>query len=232
MAVNRRTRDEILIRGLNKADCPTLDQHDRPHGVIVPNAHCLDWLQDALDYIYEVFPWGGLITSGALSLTTAGTVSVPSDFAIDVRDGLSLDSTQVRLARIDGQEAVSRRVLAETGDPCYYYVQGSTLYYFPVPTSTLAATLYYHQLPSELGANDVPHFPSALILTEYIRLRAFEYVRAMAPGTADTYLEAQAAKFKRAGLAGEPETTTLPFDGRYFRASAETDLSYTWMGNQ
>ena len=48
MAINRLTRDQILIRALDLADSAVLDTKDRPAGTIVAAALSIGWLQEAL----------------------------------------------------------------------------------------------------------------------------------------------------------------------------------------
>jgi hypothetical protein len=97
------------------------------------------------------------------------------------------------------------------------------------PDAPYQATLWYYQVPAALGPTTVPQFPSDWLLIEYVRLRGREWVNAVPPGTAMEYARKEIGRLRQAGLAGEPEDDTLPFDERRFLTgnAGPTD----WMGN-
>lgn len=222
-----------MVKGLNLADCPTLEPHDMPGGVIQPNAHCITWLQTAIDYFHIELPFASRIDTESITIPTTGNVTCPSDFILDVRDGLVLASPNGRLKRLDYQKFLSVQLAYQTGTvqfPSVYCVMGSTIKVAPLPSAQLTATLHYYALPPELGPATKPDFPSDWCLIEFVCLMAWEWVRAKPPGTAMAYARACIADLKKAGLGNEPESDTIPLDSLYFRPQGVTSDHTTWMG--
>ena len=92
MPVNRLSRDNLLIQALDMADQPELDQHDRPSTTIVSTAFSINWLQRAIDELFQEFPWAGTVASVTGTVSALNTLNLaPSDFILDVRDGFLLD---------------------------------------------------------------------------------------------------------------------------------------------
>lgn len=218
------------------ADVPTLDKHDRPsagndHGPLVPNAHCINFLQEALDRFHTSFPWASRIATASVSVATTGIATAPTDFILDVRNGLIVTATRQRLVRV----TYPRYLSFITGTPTsatglVYTVQGRTLKCAPAPTGTLACTLHYYALPAVLGPQGVPDFPSDWCLIEYVRLRILEWTRALPAGSAITYADKEIAKLRTSGLANEPEDDNILLDPFTYGPSAMGDRN-TWMGS-
>src|SRR6266571_1371582 len=108
--MGRYTRDELLSHALDLAQSPPLDRHDRPGDVIDQNAYCISWLQSALDRCHVKFPFSADVqdvditfinTSTDIILTSDNTKYLPTDFILDVKDGIvcTLNNTKVRLKR-------------------------------------------------------------------------------------------------------------------------------------
>lgn len=93
---NRLTRDQILNQALDLMDSPTLDQHDRPNApTIDAGAFSISWLQNALDRFHQVFPWAGLVKAVPITLAQGNpAIALPSDFLLDVRDGIVIPQPQ------------------------------------------------------------------------------------------------------------------------------------------
>lgn len=230
--MNRLTRDELLHRALNMVDSKGLDTHDRPHGLIVDEAHSLSWLQDGLDLFHHEFPWQGLIRTAALSLAS-GAITLPTDFILDVRDGIVVASLGTRLRRTPLQKFVTYQLATTTdANPRVYTWHGDALYVYPTPAPprVVAGTLWYYALPVTLGPVAKPAFPSDWVLVEYVRLRGLEWLRLHVPGTARAYALTEIGRLRKAGLQGEPEDNELPLDTGRFLPTGSGDRS-SWMGD-
>lgn len=225
---NRHNRDEILHRALNLADSPSLDEKDRPGGAILDAAITLGFLQDGIDHAYTLFPVAGTIKSVPLTFTAGvDTYSLPTDYLLDYQDGIVLGDDKARLIKrgwsyLVGMGSKSRQY------PRVYAVVANQLKVRPIPDTTYTATLYYYSLPSELGPNDVPVFPSSWTLVEYVRLRCMEWLKESPPGTAMAFMDAQMSKLAKSGQGVEAEPDQIPLDRHTFGMyDADRD---SWMG--
>ena len=231
---NRLNRDQILHRALSMVDNPALDAKDRPGGAILANALSLGWLQDALDQFQQAIPMAATRATSQLVIPSAtGEVATPSDYIIDVRNGIVMPSPgAIRLRRVSGQEFITRTVNypSASANPMVYTVDEPLIRVWPTPTTDAPATLWYFALPPVLGPNTRPRFPADWTLIEYVRLRALEWLRAAPAGGAFAYAEQQIGKLRSAGLFGEPEDDHIPFDEGQFRRGAG-DGWYSWMGD-
>jgi hypothetical protein len=240
VAANRRTRDAILLEALKMAEVPALNQSDvstgNPYtGTINSTAISLGWLQDYIDLFHARFPWASIVTSTPVSFTAhVNTIPLPADFILDVRDGLLITvGTRVRRIRRRGfQNLLSLSLNQNECDPLAYCVQSSNLLLGPTPDKAYSGLLWYYQLPSTLTGTTVPKFPSDLILIDCVRIRAMEWIRAAAPGSALAYAERQIAELRKSGLGYEPENEDLPFDRNVFLPGAGGDgiSSSAWLG--
>ena len=61
--------------------------------------------------------------------------------------------------------------------PLIYAVQPPNLLLASAPDQAYSADFWYYALPTELGPNTVLQFPSDIIVVEYTRLRANEWIR-------------------------------------------------------
>src|SRR5437773_6888318 len=93
----RYTRDEILIQGIELASSPVIVAHDMPTGTIDINAYSIKWLQNAMDMFHKRYPFSTDVTSTSLTipagssdayLTATPSKYLPTNFILDVRDGL------------------------------------------------------------------------------------------------------------------------------------------------
>lgn len=225
--MNRLTRDQIIQHALDLIDSGQLDQHDRPAGIVHEKAYCLRWLQNGLDYFSHAFPWQYDVTETNVTLNT-GTLSLPTDFILDVKDGLWIPGDR-RLLRRSIQELLDLAIQGRTQKPVIYAVMGNTLRVEPKPDKAYAAKLWYYALPARLQSCDIPRFPSDWVLVEYLRLRGLEWLRAVPVGSAMTYAKELCAQLKRDGLGGEPEYTSIPLDPYHFSSRSHANDN-AWMG--
>lgn len=228
--MNRLTRDEILHQGLDLADLPTLDEHDRPGGrgsTIAATAHSIAWLQSALDLVHRTFPWSGLVTSTTLTVAPSGSATLPTNFLEDFRDGVTLGSPYRRLRRVSMPDLLAADPEA-VGDLVAYVVTPPTLRVWRRPIVTTPLTLWYYALPPPLTANTIPQFPDDLTLVEYIHLRAKEWVGAVPPGSALAYLTRLCAALQKSGKGPQAEARSIPLDPGVFRSSPGRD-AWTWI---
>lgn len=228
MAMNRLTRDQILIRALDLADSAVLDTKDRPSATIVSTALSIGWLQEALDFFIKKFPFGATITTSPVSLAADATsFSVPTDFIQDYYNGIVLSDNQGRLGR-RGLGAILNRSTTATGKPRIYSVKGSTIHIWPKTNKAYTGTLYYYQLPTALAASTVPTFPDDLILVEYVWIKAQEWQRLVPPGTAMKFANDRIAELQRSGIGNEAEEDQLPIDPHFAQQPSSSD---DWMGS-
>lgn len=233
--MNRLTRDQILIRGLDLIDSPRLDEKDRPSTTIVSTALSIGWLQDALDLAHNLYPQSGLLKSATFNIT-AGTATytistIASDFVLDFKDGVLLPDDKGRIRR----SAFNALLDIPTGStsrakPVRYGIQNGTLVFRPVPNEAYTGvTLYYYSLPAVLGATTVPNFPSDLLLVEYVHLRGKEWLRELPAGSAETYLIAAVARLQKAGLGSEAEMDdTIGLDRQVFPGGGTSYQDPEW----
>ncbi len=238
MAANRLSRDNILIQALDLADLPELDQHDRPAATIVTTAFSINWLQRVIDILYSEFPWAATIATQAISVSALNTANFfPTDFILDVRNGivLNIDGSSKQLIRRNFQDTLAFQVKNNQGgnpttaQPAMYSIQGRTVNLDVTPDRTYGGTLYYYQMPPVLIATDVPLFPSDTMLVDYILLRALEYGRKLAPGSAMKWLrEVEIPTIRTSGIGMEPESDHIPLDPIQFRGARRRP--WDWMG--
>jgi hypothetical protein len=240
MGSNRLTRDEILLRSLDLIDSPSLDQKSRPGGVLDPQSVLIGWLQDGLDYFHRKFPWTGLITRTALTLSGTDTYALPADFVLDLRDGLRImepngtaQATKARLHRkslpwLLGQDTTVDAV----GQPSAYVLLPPNLRIHPHPVRSYAAELWYYALPALLLADTIPNFPDDWTLVEFVRLRGKEWTGESAPGAALAFASALCADLQKSGLGTEADADSLPLDSTVFRPTGSIDAGrWGWMGD-
>lgn len=237
MSQNRMTRDEIISRGLDMVDSPALSQKERPEGLIQQNALSIGWLQDALDYMHRRYPFGATITSGVVSILTGTTsYTLPTNYLLDVRDGLRIMQTDVkrRLKRrsmqwLLDQDSASN---ATPDTPSDYVITGSTLRISPKPDRAYTGELWYYSLPAVLTANTVPTFPDDWSLVEYIRLRGSEWIGQSPSGAAMAYLAQIVNGLRSSGLGQESEETFFPLDrGSYRKTGSDYESGSSWLGD-
>lgn len=241
---NRLTRDELIIRGLSMAVVPNLEHHDLPHGVVEPDAFSLQWLQEILDFWYHMVPFSSSVTTVDLNaVANSDSITLPVDFILDVRNGYLVqtvigDNTSFkRTTRVPLQKWVNRQLAYQSYNdvefPYFYMIQGRTLRITPTPAISTVGKLWYYQLPDELESNEKPSFPNDYVITEYIRIRALEWVGRYEPGTAQKFCDSLVGKMKSAGLMNEPEDDEIPFDTITFRGKGnQVQSTYSWMGNR
>lgn len=248
---NRYTRDELIRIALSMAQLPNLDIHDIPNGVVQIDAFSIQWLQDILDFWYHMVPFSSTVTSASLNLSANNnTVSVPTDFILDVRNGYLVQTitndtlSYKRMYRLPFQKWLNRSLSSQKSTnvlfPSTYCVLGrdgvgvQTVKVSPTPTQSVLGTLWYYQLPPILNSNSIPTFPNDYVCTEYIRLRALEWARVFEPGTSQRFCEKIVAGMKAAGLMNEPEDDEIPFDDLVYRRQPGSGLyaTYAWMGER
>lgn len=223
---NRLSRDSILIRALNMVDSPRIDEKDRSGGLTQIDAAATlspGWLQDALDLAHNLMPWQGELKSASFTLV-AGTGSytistIAADYIQDFRDGIVLSNDRGRLRRAGMNLLLNFQTSATAqSTPQRYAVQNNLFIVRPVPRETYTSTLlYYYSLPAVLTGSAVPHFPSDLLLVEYVHLRGREWTRELPAGTAEKYLIDACARLQKAGLGPEAEIDdSLPIDRDIF----------------
>jgi hypothetical protein len=241
LAINTKTRDAILLEALQLADVPSLNVLDVSNGnpmtgTINATNSSGAWLQNMVWYMQGQFPWAQLATTATGTFTPGvPTITPPADFILDLRNGLLLTvgSTTRRLRRVGLQDLITyslRRTTAAV--PVVYAVQGALIRVSPTPDQAYAYTLWYWQRQAALTGSVVPTFPSDLVLVEYIRIKALEWIRAVPPGSALSYANLQVAELRKSGLGYESENDTIPLDTRYFIPGAgdREDGSWLWMG--
>ena len=194
------------------------------------------WLQDMVWWFQAEFPWAQLATTatGAMVAGTA-TITPPSDFILDLKDGLlvTVNSVQRRMQRVGLQNLISYSLSHTTSAaPMVYAVQGATIRMSPTPDQAYTYTLWYYQRQAALTGAAVPTFPSDLVLVEYIRIKALEWIRAVPPGAALGYANSRVTEMRKSGLGYEAESDTIPLDTRSFipGAGSRGENSTGWMG--
>ena len=215
------------------ADSSVLEEHDYPGGVVASNAFGIEWLQEALDYFHHRFPWAGIVANTTLTLSTQ-KVAFPTDFVLDVRDGLTISTANGgsgRLRRRSLQDVIGLSIEAQTGTPLIYGVQDPNLFLYPTPDKSYTATLWYYKLPVVMTATTKPNFPDDWTLIEYIRLRALEWIRVLPPGVALEYAKKACGDLLKTGMGREPEHSDLQLDSRYFGHTGRRD-AWSWMGDR
>lgn len=204
-------------------------------GTVNAAATSAAWLQNIVNYFLSFFPTAANAVSAPVTFAAGSpTVAQPADFILDLRDGLiiTVDTTQRRLKRRGLQDLISRSLNQNAGAPAIYAVQGSNLLVAPTPDIAYSGTLWYWQRPAALSGATVPVFPSDLVLVEYVRIMALEWIRALPPNSALTYADAQIAKMRKSGLGFESEHDTIPLDPTVFiPAAGERETgNWWWLG--
>lgn len=243
--MNRLSRDEILHRGLTLADIPSLDQHDRPRGVIVEGAYSIAWLQDGLDLAHHLWPTAGLLKQLTIAFVVGQQIySLASDHVEDKRDGLILSpgtsgvSVSGQAFRTNLEELIRLQSQAQSNPtqfrnvPTRYVCIPPDLYTWPIPDRAYGGTLWYYSLPTIMtdGAK-VPTFPSDFVLVEYVRLRAQEHSHLLEPGVSIAYMKKAIGDLHTAGLGNEAEIQgPVPLDRKTFGRMREIQPG-DWMGD-
>jgi hypothetical protein len=223
---SRYTRDEIIDRGLNLAHSSTLDAHDKNGGVISPNAYSVQWLQQALDMYHIRYPFSGDVTNVAMTIpigsdvtyvTGTPTVFLPTNFMLDCIHGLIVNYGEGlrRLRRVSFQrwlDVYNPSVINPQQRAVIYAIFGEKIHIAPLTVQAANATLWYFAQPAALDANDKPKFPDENTLIEYVRIKALEWTKQYAPGTAIGFLQKEIGRLKVAGLLNEPEFTEFQID--------------------
>lgn len=244
----RYTRDEIIAQGLDLAASPTVLQHDMSGGVVNENAWAIKWLQNALDMFHRKFPFSSDIASVAVTiqgnntdvvLTSDGVSYLPTDFMIDVRNGLvvTINNQTFRLTRKSFQYWLS--VYNYSGNTSFsslsqgglYCIVNNRIKVAPLTTTSQAGTLWYYALPALLTATSTPPFPDEWSLIEFIRLKALEWTRSIDVGTAQMYLQKELARFKANGLLNEAEYDVIPLENNQVLPDGALLNRNAWMGN-
>lgn len=245
---NRYCRDELIKVALDMVHLPNLEAHDMPHGVVQQDAFAIQWLQDILDFWYNMIPFSSTVTSAPLPIAAhQSTLVLPEDLILDVRNGYIvrtiLDNPQSnkRMRRLPFQKFLPRTVhysnavQASILYPYFYCIIGrqgnqQTMMVAPVPTVNVLGTLWYYQLPPRLEAGDKPTAPSDYICAEYIRVRALEWANLIEPGMAQKFCDKLVGAAKAAGLLNEPEDDEVPFDDLTLQRGTGYSNTYAWMG--
>lgn len=230
MAMNRLQRDQIINRALDLADSSVLDAKDRPSSpTIVAGALSVEWLQEAIDLFAKRFPFSLNLTTSALTIAENDTtITVPSDFVLDYKNGIVLADDLGRLLRKSLNFILNQLVGTTTspvrGTPAFYAVKGSTIQFTPKADKAFTATLHYYQLPSALTTAEVPFFPDDYILVHYVWIKAQEWHRVVPIGAALQYAEDRIKDLQKAGIGGEAEPTTIELDPATFGEFQREDL--------
>ena len=129
------------------------------------------------------------------------------------------------------QNAIDMGYNLPSGVPVLYTFQGNNVLIAPTPDQAYPVDMWYYNRPSALAATDVPIFPSDLILVNYIRITALEWIRALPIGSSLQYTEARIADLIKAGLGNEPERAEIPLaDDQFLVGAGSSDYSSTdWL---
>lgn len=230
---------------------PNLEIHDMPDGVVLPDAFCIQWLQDILDFWYHMMPFSATVKSVALnSIANQDYILLPSDFILDVRNGYATRTiptdplSVVRRHRVSLQKFINRKLALQKSTninyPYFYCVQDADdatgqqmMQITPTPNIAVVGIIWYYALPPILTAGDKPKFPNDYVCVEYLRIRACEWAHIYEPGTAQKFCDKVVSGMKAAGLMNEPEDDEIPFDDLTFRKGGGTAMSsYGWMGER
>lgn len=243
---SRYVRDEIISQALDLAASPTVTAHDMPGGVVQPNAYAIKWLQNALDKFHRKYPFSSDIQDVTLTLqannvdvvvTSDTTLYLPTDFIIDVRNGLeaSYNGSSYRLTRksyqywlnykLGNQNTTATRALV-------YTIINNRIKVLPLLSTAQSATLHYYALATALDANDPVNFPDEWTLIEFVSLKAKEWTRSIEVGTAEIYLTKQLAGLRSSGLLNEPEYEDgIPLENNQSFNESSLINRNSWMGN-
>ncbi len=248
---NRYCRDELIAIALNMVLLPNLEVHDMPDGIVMPDAFCIRWLQDILDFWYHLCPFSATVNKVSLNCTANNDkVILPADFIIDVRNGYLVQtkvgdvSSMRRILRVPLQKFINRQISSQSiggtilhpyvysvvGDDGVDVTQYQTMLITPTPTINTIGQLWYYKLPPVLSAYTKPKFPDDYACIEYLRIRALEWAHIYEPGTAHKFCNKIVADMKSAGLMNEPEDDEIPMDELTFTKGNVYTNSYSWMG--
>jgi len=240
--MSRYTRDELIDRALNLINSSPLSNHDRPGGVISPNAYCIQWLQDCLDKYHTQYPFSGDLTEVGVTMTanqrhltvTSGGAVLPSDFSVDVRNGIYLlsGSTYRRLIRKSFQDWLPIWMRSQNQAqqfPEYYCKFQGKINLAPLFNTTYTGNMWYFSKPGVLSAGTIPQFPEETCLIEFIRIKGLEWTKQYPPGTAEAYFQKAMGRLKTAGLLDEPEFDAFPIE-QTMVGDYQIPRAFTWMG--
>lgn len=231
--MNRLDRDSLIKRALNILDNPALDAKNRPTGSVVSTAPMIEWLQDGLDHVLHLWPWGATVTKTTFTLAVdANTATQPSDFILDYKNGIRFVTTGSDKFRVHrrGLDRVLSLDPSRKGRPRYYVVRKTDILFWPKSDVSRDGELYYYALPATLGATDKPIFPSDWVLTEYLRLRGLEWVKAVPATTAMIYLNQYVADLQKSGLGTEQEAEDIELDPDYAPGMSRDEDPLAWLG--
>jgi hypothetical protein len=175
------------------------------------------------------------------------TITLPSDFILDVRNGVLVQAipgdvnSYHRIHRVSLQKFLNRKLRVQGQQnvkfPIYYNIHGidevnddrQVLNITPTPTINTTSQLWYYSLPPKLDAGKRPRFPNDYVCIEYLRIRALEHANIIDPGTAQKFCDTIVGGMKAAGLMNEPEDDEIPFNDLTYRTGGRS-ASYSWMG--
>lgn len=230
MAINRLQRDQIINRALDLADSSVLDAKDRPSDpTIAAGALSVEWLQEAIDLFSKRFPWSLNITDLPITIAENDTtISLPSDFILDYKNGIVLAEDAGRVYRRSLNSVLNAPVGTSAspnrGTPQIYAVQGTNIKFAPKAIKEFSATLHYYSLPTALTTSEIPSFPDDYILVHYVWIKAQEWHRIVPIGSALKYAEDRIKDLQKAGLGLEAESTEIELDPLTFGEFAREDL--------
>ncbi len=241
----RYTRDELLSQALDLAQSPPLDRHDRPGDVIDQNAFSIKWLQSGLDRVHRKFPFSTDIqsvdvvisrNSSDITLLSDTTLYLPTDFILDVKDGIFYKSgtNSIRLKRKSFQfwlSVYNSTLNQNTPVPGCYCIVQNRIKVAPVSINNVSATLWYYALPTTLQANQYPIFPDEWTLIEYVHIKAMEWNHSIEIGTGQMFLEKELARLKAAGLLNETEYDVVPIENNQVIVNAAIYDRNSWLGD-
>lgn len=196
-------------------------------------AYSIDWLQRALDLFANTFPMAYTVKAAPVTIPTSGTFTVPGDFILDMRNGVTVNASNVttarRLIRRSYQVLLNRLTYSPgTGTPRNYSVLPPNVVVWPTPDQAYSGTLNYYAMPATLSAGDITPFPDGQILIDLVKLRAQEWARVIKAGSALEYARSEIAKIRASGLFNESENTEIPLDEEQFARMGGSPWS--WMG--
>lgn len=179
---------------------------------------------------HNVFPWAGIVKSTPVTISAEST-TLPSDFIMDVRDGLLITTPSTRLRRWSLPRHIQAGLSlgSSTGTPKRYTITPPSLLVYPTPDVAYAGKLWYYALPTVLGPTTVPNFPSDWVLVEYVRFRGLEWGNRAPAGSAEQFAAQAVSVLRRSGLAFESEVDAIPLDADSFRGVGGQN-DYSWMG--
>lgn len=236
---NRYQRDELIRDALDMAQVVSLKNHDCPNGVVQQNAWSINWLQDIIDFWYHMVPFSAGVDVIPLSIPAlASSIEPPSNFILDVRDGLVLRRSnenvrsKFRMKRLTLQKWLSTDLYYQDqpGCPLAYMIQGSAIKITPINDVARQAWLWHYFLPPVLQSDEIPLFPNDYVIKQYLFIRAREWSTEFEPGTAEKFANAHVKSMKASGLFNEPEDDIIPIErDRYGGADRSP---YAWMGER